>query len=164
MFDEYGFRREPIRSRQLLDSANGQPCTMEVPGICNQDSSTVVSAHIRDETFGMAQKADDCSSVHACFCCHTWLDQAQWLGKMAEVEVLRIIIRAIQRTIRNRVLRGFIPIKMDPVKPAAERKIKPRKPKDQRTKVSPSKPLAGRSSLPTGRRLQSANHLRKTPK
>ena len=142
------FRREPIRSRHLLDSAAGQPCTLEVPGVCNHDPSTVVSCHVHDETFGFGEKADDCSTFHGCYACHAWLDQGQWIGKMDEAAVLRLVLRAIQRTMRNRILRGVMAVKLDKPKPIAERKTPPRKPKEMRAKVGPSRPLEGRSNWP----------------
>lgn len=149
------FRREPIRSRKLLDSAKGAPCTMEVPGVCCHDPSTTVSAHVHDETFGAGIKADDCSTIHACLRCHNWLDRSEWLGKMGVEGVLRIIIRAIQRTIRYRVLHGFIQIDLDNPKPFHSRPTKPRKPKEKRTKVSAGRKLEGRSEWPAGRKMPS---------
>lgn len=142
------FRREPIRSRKLLDSARGAECTMRVPGVCNCDWSTTVSAHIHDETFGMGEKADDCASVHACAACHAWLDQGLWLGTMSEADMLRLILRAMQRTVRDRILREIMRIDLDKPKPFAERKTTPRKPKDLRTKVGPSRPLESASNWP----------------
>lgn len=157
------FRREPIRSQRLLDSARDQPCTMEVPRVCNRDPSTTVSAHIHDETFGFAIKADDCSSVHACAACHTWLDQGQYLGKMSIEQVLRIVIRALQRTLRNRIERGFIVITgyRDP-KPKSRKPTSARKSKDQRANVPAGRKLQGGAKLPRGRKLQTANNLRRS--
>jgi hypothetical protein len=142
------FRREPIRSRKLLDSARGAQCTMQVPGVCNHDPSTVVSAHIHDETFGFGEKADDSSTVFACHACHAWLDQGLWLGKMSEAEVLRIVLRAMQRTMRARILGDVMKVELDKPKPFAERKTKPRKPTDLRAKVSPGRPLQSASNWP----------------
>lgn len=145
---ETNFRREPIRSRKLLDSASGSPCTLQVPGVCNHDWSTTVSAHLHDETFGFGEKADDCSSAHLCSACHAWLDQGRWLGRMSESDMLRLVLRALQRTTRDRVLRNIMRVEFDAPKPFAERKTKPRKPKDLRAKVSPGRPLESGSNWP----------------
>lgn len=67
-----------IVSQKLRDSAKGQPCTLEIVGVCNHDPATVVLAHIRDETKGMGKKALDISACFACSSCHTHLDE-QWL-------------------------------------------------------------------------------------
>lgn len=153
------FRREPIRSRTLLDSAKGATCSMRVPNVCNRDPATTVSAHIRDESFGMGVKADDCSSVHACSACHNWLDRGEWIGTMVEADVLRIIIRAMQRTQRDRIERKFMRIDLDRPAPKRDKPTPPRKPKDLRAKVASGRPLAGRAKLPQGRKIQQRNGL-----
>lgn len=158
---ESNFRQEPIRSRKLLDSAKGQPCTFEFPGVCTHDASTVVSCHIHDEIFGAGQKADDQSSAHGCFACHAYLDQRLWLGVLSEAAVLRIVLRALQRTMRNRIRRGFMVIELDEPKPYAERKSRPRKAKADRQKIPAGKPLASGGKWPAGRKLTSRNNLRK---
>lgn len=127
-------RIDPIRSRKLLNSARGAPCTLEFPGICNHNPETTVAAHIKDEQFGRGQKADDTSSVHACSSCHRFLDEG-WAGRM-ELGTLRFyIIRALQRTLRNRIERGLIVVPMDPVARIGERPVKPRKPPEQRAAI-----------------------------
>ncbi len=107
------FRHEPIRSRKLLDSAKGQPCEIRIPGGCNHDPETTVSCHVHDDSFGMAQKADDSSTFHGCAACHSFLDTGAWLGKFTEAQMLRMILRAILRTLRNRIDRGFLPVDRD---------------------------------------------------
>lgn len=155
------FRQRPIRSRKLLDSAKGQPCTLEFVGVCNHDAATTVSCHVRDELFGMSQKADDTSTVHGCSACHMYMDQGGWVGSISQTVLLRHVLRAMQRTLRNRVERGIIVIPLDPDHLSHEKPIKPRKPREQRAKVGPSRPLESRSSWPVGRKLQSRNSLRK---
>lgn len=157
------FRREPIRSRKLLDSAKGQPCDLQIPGICNHDPATTVSCHVRDESFGMGVKADDQSTFHGCSACHRFWDTGAYLGKMSEADMLRLVLRAIQRTMRNRIERGFMRIDLDKPKPLAERKTPLRKPKELRAKVGPSRSLEGRSNWPPkgGRKIEGRNDLRR---
>src|SRR3569832_2336118 len=100
------FRREPIRSRKLLDSAKGQPCTLEFVGVCSHDAETTVSAHIHDETFGMAMQADDFATVHSCLNCHVYMDPGGCIGMISQTVLLSHILRAVFRTIRNRIERG----------------------------------------------------------
>lgn len=147
------FRREPIRSRKLLDSAHGAPCTMQVPGVCNRDPASVVSAHLHDESFGMGEKADDSSTVHSCLNCHTWLDRAEWLGKTSEADVLRIMLRAMQRTLRYRILNAFMVVDLDKPATLHDRKAKPRKSKELRAAVAPGRPIEGRGDWPKGRKI-----------
>lgn len=53
----------------LRKTANGQPCMVRIPGICNWDNSTTVLAHINGA--GMGIKAND---IHAAFCCSSCHD------------------------------------------------------------------------------------------
>lgn len=126
-------RIEPIRSRELLDSARGQPCTLEFVGIC--DHGPAISAHIHDECFGMGQKADDTSTVHACDRCHMFMDQGGWIGVISQAVLRWHIIRAMQRTLRNRIDRGLIVIPLNPERLSHNRPAKARKPPEQRAKI-----------------------------
>jgi hypothetical protein len=130
-------KRPPIRSKKLRQAASGQRCTMNLPGICNYDPETTVFAHFRDETFGRGIKADDTSGAHLCSACHTALDTCS-TGE-AEGEVYKLMLRAMQRTIRRLVFMGVMVIPQDP-KPK-QKSIK-RKPKEQR-KAIPSRPFGG---------------------
>ena len=147
-------RIEPLRSRKLLDSAKGQPCTLEFYGVCNHNPETTVSCHLHDDQFGMGQKADDSSSVHGCSACHAFLDHG-WVGNISETVRLRHVLRALQRTTRNRIERGFMVVAVDPERLSSERPTKPRKPAAERIKI-PS-----RGFEPGHRPLRSRNNLRK---
>lgn len=146
---ETNLRQEPIRSRKLLDSARDQMCTLRIPGVCNRDPSTTVSCHVHDDIFGAARKADDTSTFFGCSSCHAFLDTGAWLGKFTEAQMLRMILRAVLRTQRARVLMGVIKIDLDRAGKPKSRTVKPRKPKAERQKI------------PAGRRLQTANRLRR---
>lgn len=148
------FRREPIRSRAYLDGSRGQPCKLNIVGVCTGDAETTIAAHIRDETFGGAQKADDTSIVDSCFACHDAFD-ARGRAPMSEVEWLRYALRGLQRTIRDRVQRGIAKIKLDATKPAHERPTPARKPKSQRAVIK------SRNEWPQGQKIQSRNDLRR---
>ena len=149
MTAEPRFKREPVRSRALLDSARGQPCTLQF-ACCNHDPATTVSCHLHDETFGMALKADDFATVHGCSACHMFLDHG-WVGQIPLHELLDHVIRALLRTFRNRLDRGLIQIPRDAApKPRA---TAPRKPPEQRAKVPGGRPLQSRTDWPEGRKL-----------
>ena len=65
----------PIRIKQIRDSARGQPCTIEIPGVCNHDPQTTVLAHYQPPGHGgMGTKPDDSSAAYACSSCHDQLD------------------------------------------------------------------------------------------
>lgn len=148
------FRREPIRSRDYLDGSRGQPCLVNIPGACIGGTETTIPAHITDETFGRSRKADDTSIVDACFGCHDCLDGRSG-PKLSREEWLFYSLRALQRTIRSRVLRGIAQIKFDAERAVTERPVKPRKPPHQRT------PIKSRTEWPAGRKIQSRPITRK---
>src|SRR5687767_14651483 len=109
-------RREPIRSKAIRRAAAGQRCTLNLPGICSYDEATVVLAHIHDETFGKGQKADDTSGMFCCHSCHMAYDLHR--TGLAEAALLKMVLRAYQRTIRRLVLLAVIQIPEDAPKPA----------------------------------------------
>lgn len=91
---------KPIRSKALRNAARGEPCTLNVAGVCNYDPATVVLAHMPSESHGMAQKSTD---INACFCCsscHDWLDNRghQCVEKAhREFYMQRALIRTLTR-------------------------------------------------------------------
>lgn len=127
-------RREPIRSRKYLDGSRGQPCTLEITGACTGDTETTVACHVRDETFGKSQKADDISTVDACFACHDVFD-GRTHAPLTKEEWLFYALRGIQRTFRNRVLRKIIIVPLDAERLSSERPVPKRKPPSQRGKM-----------------------------
>ena len=155
-------RREPIRSRKLLDSARGQPCDLNFT-VCNHDPETTVSCHIHDESFGAAQKADDTSTIHGCSSCHMFLDHG-WVGKIEWAVVQFHIIRGLQRTLRNRIDRGLVIIPRDPERLSSERPVPARKPPAERKPVPQRRrekaPPQHRATTPLSKRV---GHFEDTP-
>lgn len=125
-------RQEPIRSRYLLDSAKDAPCTLRF-SVCTGGPS--VSCHCSDESFGMGQKADDCSTVHGCMACHNYLDRREWIGELTREEVLERVLAAVLATQSYRIRKGRLLTRLDVVKPLHERPTPERKPKSQRKAV-----------------------------
>jgi hypothetical protein len=147
-------REEPIRSQALLDSARGQPCTLNFE-VCNNDPETTVSCHVNGDVHGGARKDDDTSTVHGCSACHMYMDQGGWIGKISQTVLLRHIVRALLRTNRNRWQRGFFGKHPTPARRTPE--AKPRKPKAGR-KIAGRTEIQSASRLPAkgeGRKLQS---------
>jgi hypothetical protein len=147
------FRREPIRSRSYLDGAKDQTCVFEIPDVCVRGPT--VSCHLRDETFGMGQKADDTSSADGCPACHDAMDGRSIV--LSREEWLFYAFRALQRTIRRRIEQGLLKLKLDRQTPASEHRSKPRKPPEQRQAIPQRK-----DPWPKGHRpIQSRNDLRR---
>lgn len=148
-------RRTEIRSRKYLNGSRGQPCTLQITGVCNGDVETTVAAHIRDETFGKGQKADDISIADACAACHRVFD-GHGHAPLTPEEWLFYALRGLQRTLRNRVERGIVVLTLDIERLSSERPVAPRKPRDQRAEI----PARGFDTS-IKRPIQSRNNLRK---
>ncbi|WP_261462338.1 DUF1364 domain-containing protein [Serratia proteamaculans] len=68
-------RKSPaFRSKALRDSARGQCCTLQIPGICNGNPETTVLCHLPSSTHGMGYKSDDYWAVFGCSSCHDVID------------------------------------------------------------------------------------------
>lgn len=97
---------KPIRSQKLRDSARGQACTFQIPGICSYDWSTTVLCHLPDESGGTGRKSDDLSSAYGDHACHaaidgrdakawaTIYDERQWYMRRAMVRTWRRMIES----------------------------------------------------------------------
>jgi hypothetical protein len=137
-------RIEPIRSAAIRDSARGAPCMLEFP-CCNHDPETSVWCHWEDESFGMGRKAHDTSGFAGCSECHRFLDVG-WAGKMSVALVRGYVIRAMQRAFVHLIEVKAVTVKLDAPKPAHERAVMPRAPREKRAKVGKSRPLTSRKT------------------
>ena len=59
-------------SRNLRDSARGQPCLVRIPGACNFNPATTVLAHLNGG--GMGTKKSDLFGAFCCSSCHDVVD------------------------------------------------------------------------------------------
>lgn len=150
----------PIRSKKILAHAKGQKCTLRFPGVCNNNPETVVACHIRDRHKGMGQKAADYSVVFGCSDCHRELDEMWFryeavasIGMETPGSIYQDVIRALQETWEILIRDGIIVIPED--KPKV-RRVKPRKPKEQRKSI----PSPAKTNWPK-RELKSRNDLKR---
>lgn len=61
---------------KLTKEARGRECQVRIPGICNFNPETTVSAHYRFAgTCGTAIKPDDAQAAWACSACHDEIDR-----------------------------------------------------------------------------------------
>lgn len=59
----------------LRKLAEGKPCQIRIPGICNNDTRTTVLAHVRMAGLaGIGQKPNDLIGAWACHTCHGVVD------------------------------------------------------------------------------------------
>jgi hypothetical protein len=58
---------------KIRKSAQGKDCTIRIPGVCNFNPETTVSAHVGRKR-GMGSKCHDIHTVYACSDCHDVID------------------------------------------------------------------------------------------
>ncbi|WP_150587018.1 nuclease domain-containing protein [Pandoraea communis] len=73
-------KRRAGHDQPALDACTGQPCYLQIPGVCCGNWETVVPAH-RNEGKGMGLKTPDRLTVPACFTCHAEYDQGNKLTR-----------------------------------------------------------------------------------
>ena len=127
---------------KLRNSARGEACTFQIPGVCCHDSERTVLAHIRDETKGMGNKADDWSAAFSCDLCHEVIDQ----HRLPRSDELFYMLRGLQRTWRRWISLGLIVI------PAEIGTVKKRPKKKTNW---PSQPMQSRNTLRRRKRKES---------
>lgn len=80
---------------KLRESAKDKHCTLQIPGVCNMRSETVVLAHLRIFGFGgTGKKPRDIHGVYACFDCHDAIDSR----RKASFDRYEYLLRALMRT------------------------------------------------------------------
>lgn len=103
--------RKPMKSKPpkmtpIRKSAKHEACTMNLPGVCKQETGNVVWAHSNDSQHGKGggKKSEDQYGCYACYWCHmtydgqlsrpAWLteeevDTAFYIGMCRSREILR---------------------------------------------------------------------------
>jgi hypothetical protein len=72
----------------LRKLAEGKPCMIRIPGICNHDPATTVLAHIRMAGItGAGIKAPDLLGAWACSDCHDECDRRTGVINMLEARL-----------------------------------------------------------------------------
>lgn len=99
-----------FRSPKLMKVAQGQDCMLQIPGVCNGDSSTVVACHANWSEYGKggALKAHDCYTAWGCSACHMALDQGMHLDYDEKKFYWQ---RGFERTVLALFERGLVKVK-----------------------------------------------------
>lgn len=102
-------KRTEYRNPKLLKAANGQECSIQVPGVCIGGTETTVAAHspFGEDGKSMGQKADDIFTADACMACHDYIDGRGGHSATA-VDREYYFHRGLKRTLRNRIDRGIL--------------------------------------------------------
>jgi hypothetical protein len=114
-------KRKPVKRTRagmtpLRKSAQGEGCTIQKVGVCNNDPSTVVLVHLRWlGDCGASIKPTDLQAVHGCSECNRWTDSptpAETADRAAyEAERNFYCLRALVRTQLRMVAKGLITVK-----------------------------------------------------
>lgn len=67
-------KKKRLVNPKILRAAQGQPCTLQIPGHCNFNPDTTVAAHLQFEGGIMGSKTDDISVAFSCSECHKAID------------------------------------------------------------------------------------------
>lgn len=112
-----------IISTKLRNSARGQACTFQIPGVCNHDPATTVLCHAPSEVKGMGVKSHDFHAAFGCSACHEALDQ----HRIEKWEEYFYWLRGIQRTQAYWQAKGMLIVPADKPRPKTSSKIMQRR-------------------------------------
>lgn len=104
-------KEQPIRSQKLRRSAQGHPCTLRIPGVCNGSADTSILAHPPIANGGMGGKASDEAGAICCSDCHDAIDGRTAPWGLTEQEIYECWIRGHQETLTYWRQMGLISIK-----------------------------------------------------
>ncbi len=94
---------------KLRKAAQGMPCMVRLPGICNHNPETTVLAHLRrGGVAGVGQKPVDLVGVWACSRCHDAIDGRMRIDPALGVVMDRYVLDGLCRTLDAVVGRGLV--------------------------------------------------------
>jgi len=70
---------------KIRQSAKGETCTFNLPGVCNHNPETTVLCHAPHPGKGMGIKGPDTWAAYGCSSCHDEMDGRTWNGKQTRV-------------------------------------------------------------------------------
>lgn len=96
--------------KKIMDGARGEPCTLNIPGICNYDVETSVMCHLSDGSGGSARLAGPLSIAIGCSACHDMIDGRNYKALDLEFENDRefYLRRGMNRTLNKLIEKGLI--------------------------------------------------------
>jgi hypothetical protein len=96
--------------KKYYQGAKGEQCTMQIVGVCNFNSDTVVFCHFPEETNGIGKKSHFISGGDCCSDCHNAID-----GRVRSQEFRDnfewYLRRSQTRTIKRRLEQGILTLK-----------------------------------------------------
>ncbi len=102
------------QKKKIRNSAKGERCTIQLPGICNGDPDTVVWCHFPDESHGLGIKSFDLSGGYGCSSDHDFIDgrlkPKTHEERRIKLELDFFLRRAQTRTLKRLLEKGVIRI------------------------------------------------------
>lgn len=99
--------QKPGKSAVICRASKGQTCTLQIPGVCECTSETVVGAHLRMPWLcDTSQEPDDLFIMDACASCHAV--QESYYGNPDAPLGWDDILRALTQTQMRRRASGLI--------------------------------------------------------
>jgi len=89
---------------KIRQSAKGETCTFNLPGICNHNPETVVLCHAPHPDKGMGLKGPDTWAAYGCSDCHSAIDR----HVMFRDQLTDAWFRAIRETQRRLIKKGLM--------------------------------------------------------
>jgi hypothetical protein len=96
---------------KIRESANGMPCQIRLPNICNHDPATTVWAHANGSAAGkgIGMKAHDLLGAYSCSACHDVFDRRRPTD-MPRYEVELAFHEGHQRSLLILIEKGIITV------------------------------------------------------
>ena len=91
-----------IKSKKIRDSARGEECTLNIPGVCRYDSETVVLCHFSVQDGGSNRLNGDLCAGYGCSLCHLAIDQYE--AEDREFYMRRSMVRTLTRLFEKGLL------------------------------------------------------------
>lgn len=98
-----------VRSKKIMASANGKPCALRLPGICNHRNETTVWCHLPGIGKGIGTKGSDLHGCYGCSACHYSIDRWTWEARgLTAAMVLDAMLRGLAESQARLVDEGII--------------------------------------------------------
>lgn len=92
---------------KIRQSARGETCTFNIPGICNHNPETVVLCHAPHPDKGMGYKGPDTWAAYGCSSCHDAMDRRDFHLNSNE-RIRDYWFDAIRETQRRLIKKGLL--------------------------------------------------------
>lgn len=95
--------------KNIMDAAKGEPCTLNISGVCNYDAQTVVVCHLPDGTGASSKLCGPLSIAFGCSNCHNVIDR-RVPSRVSSEDREFYMRRGMMRTINRLIKKGLVKI------------------------------------------------------